>query len=88
MSVNKSFQMDPIMREHLLMGSKKVMGTMCLNQEFTRVILKEETSMERGVSITLIIGPTKENGLMACFQATESSAGRMGTGMRGSTKTG
>jgi hypothetical protein len=49
---------------------------MYVNQEFTKGISNEVTSMEKEHSITLIIGHIKGNGLTGYYQAMESLLGQ------------
>jgi hypothetical protein len=50
---------------------------MYVNQEFTKGISNEVTSMEKEHSITLIIGYIKGNGLTGYYQVMESLLGQM-----------
>lgn len=59
---SKNFQMDLTIRVHLWMESRKAMVIMYANQVFTKVILREVTSMEKALLITLTIERIKENG--------------------------
>lgn len=55
---------------------------MYVNQVFTKVILREVTSMEKEHSITLIIEHIKGNGLMVYSQAMGYLLGLMGIGTK------
>lgn len=55
------------------------MVIMSANQVSTKVILREATSMEKGLLITQTIEPIKESGQMVYSQATGSLLGQMVT---------
>ena len=59
---SKNFQMDLTTRVRLWMESRKDMVIMSANQVSTKVILREATSMEKGLLITQTIEPIKESG--------------------------
>lgn len=60
------------------------MVIMYANQVFTKVILREVTSMEKALLITLTIERIKENGQMGYSQVTEYLVGQMVTDMKAS----
>jgi hypothetical protein len=59
---SKNLQMDLTTRVHLLMELRRDMDIMYANQVYTKVILREVTSMEKELLIILTIERTKENG--------------------------
>lgn len=85
---NKNSQMVPIMKASLLKELNKAMVIMFVNQEFIKDNLNQEISMGKAHSIIQIIGFTKGNGSMDCFQDTESSVGQTEIVIKDNTKTG